>query len=175
MVWIPKAWGLHQKPDLSCLVGRGAGARDPPVGEVASCSIPLVLNHIQGKMTLSNSSWRDGLLTFMKINTSTWKTGTPSSVHSCPTICRLRVASFFAVYPPPQKLQPPPPFSAKNKLHPGPALQGLGTWVREECHRSTCFLLGRRVFCRAQATVYYLGPGLLLSFTAWGPQSTVDP
>lgn len=76
----------------------------------ASCSISLVcpvLNHIQGKMTLSNSSWRDGLLAFMEINTSTSKTGTPSSVHSCPTICRLRVSSLFAVSPPPQKLQPP--------------------------------------------------------------------
>lgn len=98
-------------------------------GEGASCSIPLVLNHIQGKMILSNSSWRDGRLAFMEINTSTSKTGTPSSVRSCPTICRLRVSSFFAVSPPPQKLQPPTPFSAKNKLHPGPALQGLGTWV----------------------------------------------
>ena len=43
----------------------------------------------------------------MEINTSTSKTGTPSSVHSCPTICRLRVSSLFAVSPPPQKLQPP--------------------------------------------------------------------
>lgn len=129
---------------MSCLVGRGAGAGDPPVGGVASCSVPLVcpvLNHIQGKMTLSNSSWRDGLLAFMEINTSTWKAGTPSSVRSCPTICRLRLSFSFAVSPPPQKLQPPTPFSAKNKLHPGPALQGLGTWcTKRPIHAPASYL-----------------------------------
>lgn len=84
-------------------LGEGpAGARNPPVGGVASCSVSLVcpvLNRIQGKMTLSNSSWRDGLLAFMEINTSTSKTGTPSSVRSCPAICRLRVSSLQFLLP----------------------------------------------------------------------------
>lgn len=35
-------------------------------------------------------------------------------------------------------------------------------------HRSTCFLLGRCVFCRAKATVSYWGPGLVLFLSQRG-------
>lgn len=95
----------------------------------ASCSIPLVcpvLDHIQGKMTLSNSSWRDGLLAFMEINTSTSKTGTPSSVHSCPTICRLRVSSLFAVLLPLRNSRPQLSLQCQEQTAPRPSIAGFG-------------------------------------------------
>lgn len=148
----------HIRIDLNCPFGRGAGAKDPPVGGcllLHSICLPCVEPHPRGD-DISNSSWRDGLLAFMEINTSTSQSRNTKFGPQLSHYLSPRVSCFFAISPPPQNSSPQLASVPRISFHPAlqttPTLQGMGTCVYGKSQRSTCFLLGQCIFCRDQAS-----------------------
>ena len=131
--------------------------------------LPCVETHPRGD-DISNSSWGNGLLAFMEINTSTSEaqehqvqaTAVPLSVISGFLLSlQLLLPLKNAI-----RLSMPraSPCSTKQP-HSGPTLQGSGTVESRVCLLDCCLVYGSP--SRAQAHVWFLGTWLLRSFQTW--------
>lgn len=134
-----------------------------------SICLPCVEPHPK-EDDISNSSWRDGLLAFMEINTSTSQSRNTKFSPQLSRYLSLQGFLFLCSFSSPSELQPPTPFSAKNKLPPctsndtrAPTLQDLGACV---CVRSPIDPPASHLanVCSAETRLVcnYWGPGLEL-------------
>lgn len=133
-----------------------------------SICLPCVEPHPRGD-DISNSSWRDGLLAFMEINTSTSQSRNTKFGPQLSRCLSLRGFLFLCNFSSPSELQPPTHFSAKNKLPPctsddtrAPRCRGWGpVCMRSPSDPPASYLVN---VCAAETRLVcnYWGPGLEL-------------